>query len=163
MTLKDDLTKTEKGLQAWHQTRSIHETTDLICLIMNKEGISKSELAEKLGKTKGFVSQLLDGSANMTLKTVSDVFLKLGYEFRPGCAPLGSEKMQLLIEHKPDNAVIQPSKTNIQFALMIHVTAPNPKGIASLAAPVQSRLGMSFPMPSDVLTCQKQGAPFIGS
>ncbi|CQJ02370.1 helix-turn-helix domain-containing protein [Yersinia frederiksenii] len=52
-------------------------TEDLL-IIMEDKDISKSELAYKLGKTKAYVSQLLSGSKNMTLKTMSDVCFALG-------------------------------------------------------------------------------------
>jgi AraC-like DNA-binding protein len=67
----------------WHQERSILETTDLICNLMERDGVSRSELARRLKKTAGYVTQLLDGTANMTIRTISDVFFVLGYEFHP--------------------------------------------------------------------------------
>ena len=52
-------------------------TEDLL-IIMEDKDLTKSDLAEKLGKTKSYVSQLLSGSKNMTLKTMSDVCFALG-------------------------------------------------------------------------------------
>jgi transcriptional regulator with XRE-family HTH domain len=67
----------------WHQERSKLEATELICDIMQRQGVSRTELAKRLGKTKGYVTQLLDGSANMTIATLSDVLTVLGHEFHP--------------------------------------------------------------------------------
>lgn len=83
MTLKDQITKTPKGMRAWHQERTIFETTNLMCKVMNESGITRSELANRMGTSKGHITQLLDGTANMTLRTVSDVFVALGREFHP--------------------------------------------------------------------------------
>jgi transcriptional regulator with XRE-family HTH domain len=83
VTLRDEITKTKPGRRAWHQERAIFETTNMMCELMESARISRSELARRLGTTKGFVSQLLDGSTNMTLRTISDVFLELGCEFHP--------------------------------------------------------------------------------
>jgi len=47
-------------------------TEDLLIQMEDME-VSKSELAEKLGRTKAYVSQLLSGSRNMTLRTLSDI------------------------------------------------------------------------------------------
>lgn len=91
MTLKDDLTKTEKGLLAWHQERSILETTEMICKIMKEKNISRSELAKALGTTRVYLSQILSGSKDMTLRHVSDIFTKLGYEFHPSCSKIEGE------------------------------------------------------------------------
>lgn len=91
MTIKEELTATFEGLCEWHQERSILETTELICEIMEKAGISRVQLAERLGKSKGFISQLLDGTANMTIRTMSDMFVALGYQFHPSTSPLSEQ------------------------------------------------------------------------
>lgn len=36
-------------------------------------GLSRTEIAEKLGVTKGYVSQVLSGKRNMTIKTLADL------------------------------------------------------------------------------------------
>ena len=91
MTLKKDILSTPEGVQSWHQERVIFETTNMLCDIMLDTGVSRTELAKRLGRTKGYVTQLLDGSANMTLRTVSDVFLALGRAFQPGHSRLKAE------------------------------------------------------------------------
>jgi transcriptional regulator with XRE-family HTH domain len=45
---------------------------------MDKAGVSKSQLAEKLGKSAAFVTQILSGGRNLTLRTVADVADALG-------------------------------------------------------------------------------------
>ena len=56
------------------------EVTETICELLEKEKISRKELADRLGKTKGFVSQLLNGGRNLTLRTVADILHVLGYK-----------------------------------------------------------------------------------
>jgi len=58
----------------------IMEVTETICELLEKEKISRKELADRLGKTKGFVSQLLNGGRNLTLRTVADILHVLGYK-----------------------------------------------------------------------------------
>src|SRR4051812_37073738 len=67
-----------EGMKLFQQERAILEATMRICEAMKEQGVSRSQLAQKLGKSKGYVSQLLDGQQNMTLRTLSDVFLVLG-------------------------------------------------------------------------------------
>ena len=88
MNLKEQITKKASGLRIWHQERTILETTELMCEVMEEEGISRAELAKRMKVTRGFVTQLLDGTANMTLRTVSDVFVALGRQFHPAQSPL---------------------------------------------------------------------------
>lgn len=61
-----------------NQERFILEVTERICAFMDEKGISRSELAHRLGKTKGYVSQLLSGGRNLTMRTVADVSQALG-------------------------------------------------------------------------------------
>jgi transcriptional regulator with XRE-family HTH domain len=58
----------------------IMEVTETLCELLEKEKISRKELADRLGKTKGFVSQLLNGGRNLTLRTVADILHVLGYK-----------------------------------------------------------------------------------
>jgi len=77
-TLIETLTRTEEGRRLFQQERAILEVTELICEIMEDDGVSRSELAKRLKKSKGYITQLLDGEANMTIRTISDVFVALG-------------------------------------------------------------------------------------
>jgi len=67
-----------KGMQLFQQERLMAEITELMCRILNQCGVKRGELAERLGKSKGRVSQILAGETNLTLRTVADVFTVLG-------------------------------------------------------------------------------------
>ena len=69
-----NLTKTPEGMRLYQQERLILEVTELICQVMEEGRIKKSDLANRLGRTPSYVTQLLDGRANMTLRTIADVF-----------------------------------------------------------------------------------------
>ena len=43
-----------------------------------RKGINQTQLAEELGVTKGYVSQILKGEFNYTLKTLIDISLAIG-------------------------------------------------------------------------------------
>ncbi len=62
------------------QEELILEVTEVLCGLLDEEMISKKELADRLSKTKGFVSQLLNGGRNLTLRTVADILHVLGYK-----------------------------------------------------------------------------------
>lgn len=57
----------------------ILEVTEAVSVVMQEEGISKTQLAKRLGKTKGFISQLLSGGRNLTLRTLARLVDALGY------------------------------------------------------------------------------------
>ena len=54
---------------------------------MQKQGVSRSQLAERLGTSRAYVTKLLDGQENMTLKTIVRVAnaldLKVDLKLRP--------------------------------------------------------------------------------
>jgi transcriptional regulator with XRE-family HTH domain len=60
------------------QEELILDATELILREMEQKDISKSQLANRLGTNKSHITQLLRGSRNMTLRTVSDIFFELG-------------------------------------------------------------------------------------
>ena len=62
------------------QEELILEVTETICDILEKEKVPRKELADRLGKSKGFISQLLNGGRNLTLRTLADILHVLGYK-----------------------------------------------------------------------------------
>jgi transcriptional regulator with XRE-family HTH domain len=71
------------------QERLILGATEAIVRLLEEQGVSRQELARRLGKSKGFVSQLLSGERNMTLRTLADLGHALGRSFSvvPSSAP----------------------------------------------------------------------------
>lgn len=57
----------------------IMDVTESICEILEKEGISRQQLAGRIGRSKGFVSQVLNGARNMTLATLAEIAHALKY------------------------------------------------------------------------------------
>lgn len=73
-------TELERWLEASEQNRKLFaketlilEVTEAIWEAMKQRGYTKAKLAEALGTSKANVTQLLDGSRNMTLSTLSDI------------------------------------------------------------------------------------------
>jgi transcriptional regulator with XRE-family HTH domain len=63
------------------QERLILDATETIVGLLEEQGVSRQELAKRLGKSKGFVSQLLSGERNMTLRSLADLGHALGRSF----------------------------------------------------------------------------------
>ncbi|MCY3020138.1 MAG: helix-turn-helix transcriptional regulator [Planctomycetota bacterium] len=109
-------TKKTQGMRLFQQERAILQVTELICQLMQEQGVSRSQLAKRLGKTNGYVTQLLDGETNMTLRTVSDVFLCLGHAVSVEGAPIKASVTQrggvarnvsLANAHPPDGGMLR--------------------------------------------------------
>ena len=78
-TLLDKYLEDPEFARLMAQEDLIMEVTETLCELLEKEKISRKELADRLGKSKGFISQLLNGGRNLTLRTVADILHVLGY------------------------------------------------------------------------------------
>lgn len=60
------------------QEKLFMDVTEEIIYEMDKRGINKTDLAKSLGKSKSFITRILNGDHNMTLRTFSDVCFSIG-------------------------------------------------------------------------------------
>jgi len=60
------------------QNRLIHDVTEDLLVAMEDAEISKSKLARLLGKSRARISSMLDGTSNMTLKTLANICYEAG-------------------------------------------------------------------------------------
>jgi transcriptional regulator with XRE-family HTH domain len=77
-TWLESLTSTPEEMSHFQQERVILDATERICELMEDLEITRTDLADRLNKSKAHVSQLLSGRRNMTLRTLSDVYCALG-------------------------------------------------------------------------------------
>lgn len=64
--------------RVYEQECLIVETSEAIWKAMEQAGVSKVALAERLGTSKSNVTQLLNGSRNLSIRTLADIALALG-------------------------------------------------------------------------------------
>ena len=65
-----------------NQEKLILEVTEALSEAIEEHGLTRSEVAKRLGKTKGFVSQLLAGGRNLTLRSVADLADAIGVSLK---------------------------------------------------------------------------------
>jgi AraC-like DNA-binding protein len=75
-------------MRFYQQERAITQVTELICDLMEQKHVSRAKLAQLLKKSRSYVTQLLDGETNMTVRTISDVFTVLGHEQQTYASPI---------------------------------------------------------------------------
>lgn len=73
-----DLIAARKGLA--DELKAVDVAADLT-LLLNHAGVSRADLARKLGWSRARVSQVLSGQENITVQTVAAVAGALGYTF----------------------------------------------------------------------------------
>jgi len=84
-TTLDDATESRDELRLYQQERAIESVTAMICRSMDQQGIDRAELARRLKTTPGWITQLLDGEKNKTVRTLSDVCFALGHSLEFPC------------------------------------------------------------------------------
>lgn len=82
MTWVDGINKTPEDKRLFAQEQAILEVTELVCKLMEEQGVSKDELAKRMRTTKGKIIKLLDGRLNPTLLEISDLLFHLNHRFR---------------------------------------------------------------------------------
>jgi len=89
----------------------IADTAELIWQLLVRRNMKQADLARLLNKTPAFVSQLLNGKANMTVRTLAEVVYALGAtvkiyahdEGKSACEPIEDGEMHTLhIRFSPD-------------------------------------------------------------
>jgi transcriptional regulator with XRE-family HTH domain len=58
--------------------------------LMDEQGVSRAELARRLGTSRAYVTKLLGGNANFTLETMTKVAMALGSAVHVHVAPRGA-------------------------------------------------------------------------
>lgn len=56
--------------------------SDVIARLMSAQNLSKADVARRLGKSRPWVTQLLNGKANVTVRTLAEVAFELGGEVK---------------------------------------------------------------------------------
>jgi transcriptional regulator with XRE-family HTH domain len=67
--------------------RMVAEASDTIARLMAEQKVTKAELARKLNKSRAWVTQLLSGKANMTVRTLAEVVYALDAEVKLNSQP----------------------------------------------------------------------------
>jgi len=83
LSLSEKITSNHAGMVIWQQERVLFEVSAQICELMERENVTKAMLADRIGKSRSYVTQMLSGDKNLTLRTISDVYLALGRQFHP--------------------------------------------------------------------------------
>ena len=70
----------------------VTDAAELVARLMEEQGVTKAELARRLGKSRARITQLLSGKANMTIRTFAELAYVLGAEVDLAVQPRGKSK-----------------------------------------------------------------------
>jgi len=78
---------------AYWEERAILEITQDIQEKMNAQGVTRAELARRLGKTPPYITKILRGNTNFTLETMVKIARALGCELRTRLQSEGTQSV----------------------------------------------------------------------
>jgi hypothetical protein len=87
----NDILSTPEGARTYERERVLIDATEAVSELMERMGVSRKDLATTLEVTPANVTQILSGTRNLTLGTLSDVFVVLGRSLRIEHEPLRPE------------------------------------------------------------------------
>lgn len=82
------------------QEQLLMQATEAICAEMERKRISRTDLAKRLGKTKGQVTQMLSGGRNLTLRSFADVATALDMQPSLLLKPVSHGKQPLVTAYQ---------------------------------------------------------------
>ena len=81
-TLIENIIKTEEDKRLFAQEGLILNVTEMICQLMEQTSITKKQLAQKMGTNQSHITQLLNGTREISLRTLSDILFYLQFELK---------------------------------------------------------------------------------
>jgi transcriptional regulator with XRE-family HTH domain len=119
------------------EERLILDATEAIQRLMDEQAINRTELARRIGVTKGHVSQLLDGKRNMTLRTLAGLLWTLGHRARIETEPVTRRAFspQPMLSHKV-HAYVNSTRRCSAIKVLERFEGTNGPAWAGLIAPV---------------------------
>jgi Helix-turn-helix len=120
------------------QESLILEVTEEICRILEETKTTRQELAKRLGKSKGFITQVLSGERNMTLRTAADLATALDYRLQVKAVPSGKAEGN---PHAPFNFPVAVLRKRMEAAgsAQLGLIAASWNEIARRAGEVQAQ------------------------
>ena len=86
ITFKQMFAEARRMPEYWEEG-AILDFTEALYIAMEEQGVTRAELARRLGTSQAYITRVLGGNANFTLKTMSKLALALGLQLEVGLGP----------------------------------------------------------------------------
>lgn len=80
----DEFLSDKRSRRLYERESLAFEASELVCRLMEESGVSRAELAHRIGASKSLITQLLTGSRNMTMHTLADLAFSLDHKIDMG-------------------------------------------------------------------------------
>ena len=85
-TFKQLFAEAQRMPEYWEEG-AILDFTEALYIAMEEQGVTRAELARRLGTSQTYITRVLGGHANFTLKSMSKLALALGLQLEVGLGP----------------------------------------------------------------------------
>jgi len=86
ITFKQMFAEARRMPEYWEEG-AVLDFTEALYIAMEEQGVTRAELARRLGTSQAYITRVLSGNANFTLKTMSKLALALGLQLEVGLGP----------------------------------------------------------------------------
>ena len=117
------------------QEELILDVTETLTQALESAGVTRAELARRLGRSPGFVSQVFGGGRNLTLRTIADICSALSVRPALTLSPEGETRSE---SAAPWICEIQP------WRLELEIAEGNVPAFSSLAENPRDMLDVAF-------------------
>ncbi len=83
-------TSTPEGRRLWYREKTYLDITETLCDVMQRNGVSRSELAKRANMDESLLDVILDNPSVTTLADLVDLFTALGVEWKTKAIPIES-------------------------------------------------------------------------
>ena len=104
----------ENRRRRYAQNSVVVDTTVAMNRALEASGLTQRQLAVRLGRTEGFVSQVMSGGGNLTLRTLGDFAYGLGCDVEISLCPHAVSRSAWALD---SGTIDQPKAANTQLAL----------------------------------------------
>ncbi len=94
MSMYKEIMSTEEGRREVCAELAILSATELIVELMQKQGLKRKDLAERMGVSKSRVTQILNGDTNMKLSTLAYALAAMGEVLEVSSREIDANKKQ---------------------------------------------------------------------
>jgi transcriptional regulator with XRE-family HTH domain len=105
------------------------EASEQIARLMAEQSVSKADLARRLNKSRAWVTQLLSGKANMTVRTLAEVVYTLGAEVKLRAQPLSWTTSGRLADAGRTAEAVSPIGSRLSYG-----QPPQPEQLTQISA-----------------------------
>jgi len=85
-SFKQHFEAAERRPEYWEEG-AILDFTEALYDAMQRQGVTRAELARRLGTSQAYITRVLSGNANFTLKTMAKLAHALGMQLDVGLSP----------------------------------------------------------------------------